>query len=72
MEKFYTVEDVAKMLRLTTDYVYRLARTGALGHYKIGASVRITQEQLDAFLASKRVYNKCEVRQQANTRIAIG
>lgn len=69
---FYTISEVADKLRMTTDYIYRLTRTGKLGHYKIGSSVRITQEQLEAFLASKRVYNKSEVGQQADTRIAIG
>ncbi len=65
MKKFYTIQEVAEMVDMTPNYIYVLTRRGEIGHYKIGSSVRIDEEQLQAWLQSKRVYNKSEVGQQA-------
>lgn len=48
----YTVEQVAKMLHIGRDKVYELLRTGQLRSIKIGKLRRITEEQLEAFIAS--------------------
>lgn len=48
----YTVEQVAKMLHISRDKVYYLLRTRQLRSIKIGKSRRITDNQLDAFVAS--------------------
>jgi excisionase family DNA binding protein len=48
----YTVEQVAKMLRIGRDKVYILLRTGQLRSIKIGNSRRITDEHLAEFIAS--------------------
>lgn len=65
MKKYYTIQEVAEMVNMTPNYIYILTRRGEIGHYKIGNSVRIDEEQLQAWLQSKRVYNKSEVSQQA-------
>lgn len=65
MKKFYTIQEVAKMVDMSSNYIYILTRKGEIGHYKIGNSVRIDEEQLQAWLQSKRVNNKSEVGQQA-------
>jgi excisionase family DNA binding protein len=49
----YTVEQVAKMLQIGRDKVYQLLRTGQLRSIKIGKLRRITEEQLDEFVASR-------------------
>ena len=57
---FYTVPEVAKMVRLTADHIYRVTKSGELGTYKIGRKVLISQEQLERWLTSKRQYTKLE------------
>jgi excisionase family DNA binding protein len=68
--KFYTVPEVAQMVRLTADHIYRVTKSGELGTYKIGRKVLITQEQLDSWLASKRQYTKLERNILADTYVA--
>lgn len=63
---FYTVEQVAEMVQMTPNYIYGLTRNGMLGHYKIGGAIRITKQQFDDWLASKRVYNKREMKGAAS------
>ena len=48
----YTVEQVAKMLRISRDKVYYLLRTRQLRSIKIGKSRRITDQHLAAFIDS--------------------
>ncbi len=48
----YTVEQVAKMLHVGRDKVYYLLRTGQLRSIKIGKLRRITEQQLNDFIAS--------------------
>jgi len=48
----YTVEQVAKMLHIGRDKVYYLLRTGQLRSIKIGKLRRITEQQLNDFIAS--------------------
>ena len=48
----YTVDQVAKMLRIGRDKVYYLLRTGQLRSIKIGKLRRITNQQLAEFVAS--------------------
>ena len=48
----YTVDQVAKMLHIGRDKVYKLLRTGQLRSIKIGKLRRITEEQLADFVAS--------------------
>jgi excisionase family DNA binding protein len=47
----YTVEQVAKMLHVSRDKVYYLLRTGQLRSIKIGKLRRITDQQLNDFIA---------------------
>lgn len=45
-----TVNDVAKILKTNTDYVYKLQRTGLLRFLKIGR-LKCRKSTLEAFLA---------------------
>ena len=68
--QFYTVSEVATMLRMTADHIYRVINSGELGSYKMGRRVLISQEQLNEWLASKRQYTKYERNVLAETYIA--
>ena len=47
----YTIIEIAKILKISRSSVYKLLDSGALGSVHIGGSRRITQAQLDRFLA---------------------
>jgi putative molybdopterin biosynthesis protein len=48
----YTVEEVAKMLKISPMTVYRLIRQGELPVKKIGGRFRIPRAALEAYLAT--------------------
>jgi excisionase family DNA binding protein len=48
-----TVKNVADELALSISAVYALVERGELGHYRIGGAIRIGDEHLSEFLASK-------------------
>jgi len=53
-----TVSEVAKLLRLGESTVYELIAKGKIGAFRIGPAnggIRISQDDLDAYLASSRV-----------------
>ncbi len=50
MEDYYTIEEVAKKLRVTRTTVYRWMQSGALRYVMAGERRRIAQSALDAFL----------------------
>lgn len=59
-QTLYDIPQVAKMIGIGAQHIYRLTRSGELGSYKIGRRVKISQEQLEQWLASKRQYTKYE------------
>ena len=48
-----TVKNVADELALSISAVYALIERGELPHYRIGGAIRIADEHLSEFLASK-------------------
>jgi len=46
-----TVKDVAARLRVCTATVYRLCAAGQLRHLRVGAAIRIREEDLAAYQA---------------------
>lgn len=51
MEKqYYTVKEVAKILQVHEQTVFRWLKEGQMPHYKAGRYYRITKEQLQSFL----------------------
>ena len=48
----YKVEEVAELLGLSRNTVFRLLKRGELQSIKVGGSRRITVEQLDRYLAA--------------------
>ncbi|EGD51739.1 DNA binding domain protein, excisionase family [Thermoanaerobacter ethanolicus JW 200] len=50
MDKFYTVKEVAELLKVNIHTVYRWVREGRLPAIKIGDLVRIPESELNKFL----------------------
>lgn len=48
--EYYTLDEVAVMLKVVYLTVYRWVRAGKLQAYKVGKQYRISKEQLDLFL----------------------
>lgn len=49
-EQYYTIEEVAKMLKVAYLTVYRWIQSGKLNSNKAGKQYRIKKEDLDNFL----------------------
>ena len=54
MEKYLTVEEVAKELRVSRDAIWRLIRQKKLIAYRIGGTLRIKSDDLQAYLDTQR------------------
>ena len=52
-EKYYTIEEVAKILRVAYLTVYRWIQAGKLDAVKAGKQYRIKRSDLDKFLVNK-------------------
>lgn len=50
MQKLYTVKEIAELLQMHEQTIYRLISKGELESINIGANKRVSQEQLDKFL----------------------
>ena len=53
MEKFYSLEEVAELLGVNYQLIYRLVRAGDLPALKIGRIYRVTQAGLDEYLQAQ-------------------
>jgi excisionase family DNA binding protein len=53
MTEYLTVQEIAKMLKVHEQTVFRWIREGKLESVKIGSNLRITREQLDEFITKK-------------------
>jgi putative molybdopterin biosynthesis protein len=49
-QRFYTIEEVAKLLRVNERTVRKLIDSGELHATRVGRQYRISQEQLDDYL----------------------
>ena len=52
-EQYYTIEEVAKMLKVAYLTVYRWIRAGRLNAVKAGKQYRVKKEDLDVFFKIK-------------------
>jgi excisionase family DNA binding protein len=50
--RFLTVAEVADSLRVSTMTVYRLIKSGDLRAVRVGKSYRLTQDDVDQYLAA--------------------
>lgn len=51
-EQYYTIEEVAKMLKVAYLTVYRWIQDGKLVAFKAGKQYRVKKENLDSFVTS--------------------
>lgn len=51
-EQYYSIEEVAKMLKVAYLTVYRWIQSGKLTAYKAGKQYRVKKEDLDNFVKS--------------------
>ena len=51
--QFYTVAEVAKVLRVSNMTVYRLINAGQLNAVRVGKSYRLREEDVDGYLAAR-------------------
>jgi excisionase family DNA binding protein len=49
-DRLLTAEDVAELIGMRTDYVYRLARRDAIPHLRFGRTVRFRSESIEEWL----------------------
>lgn len=52
-DKIFTVEEIAEYLGITTDTVYRKARTGEIPAVRIGRIWRFPKDVIDGWLKAK-------------------
>lgn len=50
LERVYTVSQIAKMLNLSDDTVYRQIKAGLIDAFRIGKGIRVKQTALDTYL----------------------
>jgi excisionase family DNA binding protein len=50
----FTVAEVAKQLKVSARFVYRLVETGELLSYRVGALIRIKEEDLTSYLEGRK------------------
>ncbi|RJR28359.1 DNA-binding protein [Candidatus Microgenomates bacterium] len=53
-DQYYTIEEVAKMLKVAYLTVYRWIQSGKLQSNKAGKQYRIKKEDLDMFITRKK------------------
>ncbi|MBQ7175773.1 MAG: helix-turn-helix domain-containing protein [Victivallales bacterium] len=58
--KFYSLEEVAELLGVTYQLIYKLVRTGELAALRVGKMYRVTGEDLQIYLANSRVNGKAQ------------
>jgi excisionase family DNA binding protein len=56
--QFYTVEEIAEILKLTVRTIYEYISSGKLEAYKIGKHYRIKPIDLDRFITSGKLNKK--------------
>lgn len=52
---YYTVEDIAEKLKLSTETIRRYIRSGDIEVYKFGREFRIDEKAFEKFLESRSV-----------------
>jgi excisionase family DNA binding protein len=51
--RFLTVQEVAKLMRVSSMTVYRLIKAGDLPAVRVGRSFRVRDDDVDAYLESR-------------------
>lgn len=62
-----TVDQVANMLQMSTDAIYRMAARREIGSYKIGNLRRFSMKQIEEWLENCRERSEVELREIGET-----
>lgn len=68
----FTAKQVAEMLGMTERWIRKKTAEGEIGCYRLGNRVRYTEEQVQAWLMTKRSYTKADNKFHAAKRVALG
>jgi excisionase family DNA binding protein len=50
-----TVQEVAKLVRMSRQTVYNMVKSGAIPHFKVGNKVRFNRADIEALMQTKPV-----------------
>lgn len=50
LEEALTVQEVAKMLRVSRQTLYNMIRTGRIAHFRVGNKVRFNRSDIEALM----------------------
>lgn len=56
--QFYTIEEIAQLLKVSYLTVFRWVKAGKLSAYKVGKQYRIDVQDLNKFLEKSKKYGK--------------
>ena len=51
--KTYTVDEIAKLLSISTKTAYTLVKTGRFHYVKLGRSIRVSKESFDRWMENE-------------------
>ena len=55
LETSLTVQEVAKLLRMSRQTIYNMTREGTIPHFRVGTKVRFNRADIDALMKTKPV-----------------
>lgn len=70
MNEMMTARELAEALRLSEDHIRRLTSRKEIPYVKIGHAVRYRGDDIERWLAGKRVYCRKEINEMADTYVA--
>jgi excisionase family DNA binding protein len=56
-DRLLTADDVAELLGMRTDFIYRLAREGRIPHLRFGRTLRFRAEAIERWLEEQEQFN---------------
>ena len=58
MDKWLTLEQIAKYLQISESSIYKMAQGGKIPAYKVGRQWRFRKEEIDAWVERRKVIKK--------------
>lgn len=71
MVNFLTVNEVASLLKLHRNQVYKLISSGKLAGHKIGGAIRVNEGDLMEYIESCRIKTRKKARKSSSPRLQI-
>jgi len=58
MDKWLTLEQIAKYLQMSTSSIYKMAQAGKIPAYKVGRQWRFKKEEIDRWIEKQKPKRK--------------